>query len=135
MGKKALKTLKMKFKYFTYNEFDCKGGIGKGESMDDNFICMLDDAREEAGIPFKIVSGFRTPEYNKQLIDYGFKASATSSHLVGLAVDIEAKTSLERFKIVTALLKVGINRIGLGEEFIHADYDQNKTSKLIWNYY
>ena len=135
MGKKALKTKEMKFKYFTYREFDCKGGIGKGESMNDDFICMLDDAREEAGIPFKIVSGFRTPEYNKKLIDYGFKASATSSHLVGLAVDIEAKTSLERFKIVTALLKVGINRIGLGEEFIHADYDQNKTSKLIWNYY
>ena len=125
----------MKFKYFTYNEFDCKGGIGKGESMDNNFICLLDDARELAGIPFKITSGYRTPEYNKKLIDYGFKASATSSHLLGLAVDIEAKTSLERFKIVTALLKVGINRIGLGKEFIHADYDQNKTSKLIWNYY
>ena len=135
MGKEALKTKEMKFKYFTYNEFDCKGGLGKGESMNDDFICMLDDAREEAGIPFKIVSGFRTPEYNKQLIDYGFKASATSSHLIGLAVDIEAKTSLERFKIVTALLKVGINRIGLGKEFIHADYDTNKTSKLIWNYY
>ena len=118
----------MKFKYFTYNEFDCKGGIGKGESMDNNFICLLDDARELAGIPFKITSGYRTPEYNKQLIDYGFKASATSSHLLGLAVDIEAKTSLERFKIVTALLKVGINRIGLGKEFIHADYDQNKRS-------
>jgi uncharacterized protein YcbK (DUF882 family) len=125
----------MKFKYFTYNEFDCKSGQGKGENMNDDFICMLDDAREKAGIPFKIVSGFRTPEYNKKLIDYGFKASATSSHLLGLAVDIEAKTSLERFKIVTALLKVGINRIGLGEEFIHADYDTNKTSKLIWNYY
>ena len=125
----------MKFKYFIYKEFDCKGGQGKGENMNDDFICLLDDARELAGIPFKITSGYRTPEYNKQLIDYGFKASATSSHLLGLAVDIEAKTSLERFKIVTALLKVGINRIGLGKEFIHADYDQNKTSKLIWNYY
>ena len=135
MGKEALKTQEMIFKYFTYREFDCKGGIGKGESMNDNFICMLDDAREIAGIPFKIASGFRTPEYNKKLIDYGFKASATSSHLKGLAVDIEAKTSLERFKILTALLKVGINRIGLGEEFIHADYDTNKASKLIWNYY
>ncbi len=125
----------MKFKYFTYNEFDCKSGQGKGENMDDDFILMLDKAREKAGIPFKIVSGYRTSEYNKKLIDYGFKASATSSHLKGLAVDIEAKTSAERFKILTALLQVGINRIGLGEDFIHADYDRNKTSKLIWNYY
>jgi uncharacterized protein YcbK (DUF882 family) len=125
----------MKFKYFTYREFDCKGGQGKGESMNDDFICLLDDARELAGIPFKITSGYRTPEYNKQLIDYGFKASLTSSHIQGLAADIEAKSSEERFKILTALLKVGINRIGLGEDFIHADYDPNKKSKLIWNYY
>jgi hypothetical protein len=56
----------MKFKYFTYKEFDCKGGQGKGENMSDDFICLLDDARELARIPFKITSGYRTPEYNKQ---------------------------------------------------------------------
>ena len=65
----------MKFKYFTYKEFDCKGGQGKGENMNDDFICLLDDARELAGIPFKITSGYRTEEYNKRLMDYGFQAS------------------------------------------------------------
>ena len=89
----------MKFKYFTYKEFDCKGGEGKGENMNDDFICMLDEARGLAGIPFIITSGYRTFEYNKKLMDYGFKASITSSHIQGLAADIEAKTSEQRLEL------------------------------------
>ena len=116
----------MKFKYFTYKEFDCKGGQGKGENMNDDFICLLDDARELAGIPFKITSGYRTPEYNKQLIDYGFQASITSSHIQGLAADIEVKNSENRFRIVGALVSVGIYRIVIGKDFIHCDIVVNK---------
>ena len=125
----------MKFKYFTYKEFDCKGGQGKGENMNDDFICLLDDARELAGIPFKITSGYRTPEYNKQLIDYGFQASITSSRIQGLAADIEVKNSENRFRIIGALVSVGINRIGIGKDFIHCDIDENKKPNLIWTYY
>jgi hypothetical protein len=108
----------MKFKYFTYKEFDCKGGEGKGENMSDDFICLLDDARELAGIPFKITSGYRTEEYNKRLMDYGFQASITSSHLKGLAADIEVKSSEDRFRIIGALVSVGIYRIGIGKDFM-----------------
>tara|TARA_R100000908_G_C3613549_1_gene62545 strand:+ start:42 stop:419 length:378 start_codon:yes stop_codon:yes gene_type:complete len=125
----------MKFKYFTYKEFDCKGGEGKGENMDDDFIFMLDEAREIAGIPFKITSGYRTPEYNKRLMDYGFQASITSSHLQGLAADIEVKSSEDRFRIIGSLVSVGIYRIGIGKDFIHCDIDQNKKPNLIWTYY
>ena len=125
----------MAFKHFTYKEFDCKGGVGKGESMKEDFVCLLDDAREIAGIPFKITSGFRTPEYNQQLIDKGYKGSKTSSHLKGVAADIEAKTSKQKYNIITALLEVGISRIGIGENFIHCDIDTEKTQNLIWTYY
>jgi|TARA_R110000751_G_scaffold304940_1_gene420811 zinc D-Ala-D-Ala carboxypeptidase len=125
----------MKFKYFTYKEFDCKGGQGKGENMDDDFICMLDDARELARLPFKITSGYRTPEYNKRLIDYGFQASITSSHIQGLAADIEVKASEDRFRIIGSLMSVGIHRIGIGKDFIHCDIDENKKPNLIWTYY
>jgi len=125
----------MKFKYFTYKEFDCKGGQGKGENMSDDFICLLDDARELAGIPFKITSGYRTEEYNKRLMDYGFQASITSSHLKGLAADIEVKSSEDRFRIIGSLVSVGIYRIGIGKDFIHCDIDENKKPNLIWTYY
>lgn len=125
----------MSFKYFTYKEFDCKGGVGKGENMDQEFMCLLDDAREIAGIPFKITSGYRTKEYNQELIDKGYKGSKTSSHLKGLAADIEANTPKQRYIIITALLEVGIDRIGIGRNFIHCDIDINKNPNLIWTYY
>jgi len=124
----------MKFKYFTYKEFDCKGGQGKGENMSDDFICLLDDARELAGIPFKITSGYRTEEYNKRLMDYGFQASITSSHLKGLAIDVACVRSKDRFEMLTALLEVGFNRIGVASTFIHVDVDKNKSQNVIWTY-
>ena len=125
----------MRFKHFTYKEFDCKSGKGNGENMDNKFIDMLDKAREKAGIPFIITSGYRTNEYNQYLIDSGYKGSATSSHLKGVASDIEAKTSEQRYKIITALLDVGATRIGIGKNFIHVDTDIRKIQNLIWTYY
>jgi len=124
------------FKHFRWKEFDCKSGKGKGiDNMNENFICMLDDARELAGIPFKITSGFRTPEYNKLLMQEGYKTSKNSAHTKGLAVDIYTSDSSSRYKILTALLKTGFTRIGIGNNFIHCDIDHEKTQKLIWTYY
>lgn len=88
----------------------------------------LDLAREKAGIPFKINSAFRSVEYEKS---QGRKG--TSSHCFGLAVDIRCTTSLQRLKIVSALLEVGFERIGIGKTFIHVDFDQEKNS-AIWLY-
>lgn len=124
------------FKHFNYKEFDCKSGKGKGiDNMDKEFICLLDDARGIAGVPFKITSGYRTPEYNKALLEQGYKGSKNSSHTKGIAADIYAKDSFTRFKIVTALMIVGINRIGIGNNFIHCDIDEDKSQQVLWTYY
>ena len=103
--------------------------------MNENFICMLDEAREKANIPFNITSGYRTPEYNQALREEGYTASKNSSHMKGIAADISASNPTARFKIIQALLKVGFNRIGIGENFIHCDTDTEKQQNLIWNYY
>ena len=124
------------FKHFSWKEFDCKSGKGKGiDNMDKEFICLLDDARGIAGVPFEITSGYRTPEYNKALLEQGYKGSKNSSHTKGLAADIYAKDSFTRFKIVTALMIVGINRIGIGNNFVHCDIDQDKPQQVLWTYY
>tara|TARA_R110002051_G_scaffold177777_2_gene247609 strand:+ start:8168 stop:8548 length:381 start_codon:yes stop_codon:yes gene_type:complete len=126
----------MKFKYFTYKEFDCNSGEGKGvDNMNESFICMLDDARERAGIPFNITSGYRTPEYNKALMEQGYKTSKDSSHTKGIAADISTLNSTSRYKILDALLKTGFNRIGIGNTFIHCDTDINKIQNVTWTYY
>jgi len=124
------------FKHFKWKEFDCKSGKGKGiDNMKMNFICMLDDAREIAGIPFKITSGYRTPAHNQALREEGYRASKNSSHMKGIAADISAYDPITRFKILQSLLKVGFNRIGIAETFIHCDMDIEKTQNLIWTYY
>jgi zinc D-Ala-D-Ala carboxypeptidase len=124
------------FKYFSWKEFDCKSGKGKGiDNMNKEFICLLDDARGFADVPFKITSGYRTPEYNKALLEQGYKTSKNSSHTKGLAVDIYAKDSYMKFRIVTALMIVGISRIGIGNNFIHCDMDKEKPHQVLWTYY
>ena len=119
----------MKFKYFSYEEFDSPDIQGSGQMMSDVFITMLDIVREEYGQPIEINSGFRTEQHNQEV--GGVK---NSSHLIGLAADLKIKNGKERFKLVKLLIKHGFNRIGLAKTFIHVDIDSSKTPNTIWTY-
>lgn len=109
-----------KWKYFAEHEV---------YKLDKKLVDMLDKARDIAGIPFVITSGFRTPEHNKRV-----GGEPNSAHLRGLAVDLRCRNSLERHTIVNALLKVGFNRIGLGSSFIHCDIDSTLPQNVMWTY-
>ena len=97
-------------------------------NMSKEFLFVLDEAREIAGIPFIINSAYRSPEHPLSI------KNPSSSHIKGLAVDIKATDSKTRFKIVQALLKVGFTRIGIADTFIHVDLDLDKTQNVIWTY-
>jgi len=120
--------------YFNFEEFDSPDKIGsglpksQGGEMDLDFLHKLDDARTIAGIPFKITSGYRTPEHNAIC---GGKIG--SSHLKGCAVDIAVNNSSQRSAIVQGLIKSGFTRLGIAQTFIHADLDINKPN-AIWLY-
>ena len=124
----------MTLKYFKLSEFDCPFEEGSGSKMKPEFLEKLDEAREIAEIPFKITSGYRTKEYNEDLIKRGYKASRNSSHLKGLAADISVKDSKSRFIVFNSLLLAGFTRIGIAETFIHVDLDTDKTQNVIWTY-
>ncbi len=115
-------------KYFTLDEFDCPSHKGSGVNMDGNFIAKLEQAREIAGIPFKINSGYRTKERNQQV--GGVK---NSSHLIGVAADIAVGSGNERYIILNALIKAGFKRIGVAKTFIHCDTDSQKLNS-VWTY-
>lgn len=100
------------------------------DQMDSDFMHRLDTARGLAGIPFVVNSAYRTEEYEQSKGRDG-----TSSHTKGLAVDLKAETSRERYLIIKALLDAGFHRLGIGEDFIHVDGDQNKDRNVIWDYY
>tara|TARA_E500000318_G_C3426271_1_gene159301 strand:+ start:7 stop:363 length:357 start_codon:yes stop_codon:yes gene_type:complete len=116
-------------KYFKYHEFDSPDKPGSGHNMQLSFLELLDNARQIAGIPFKINSGFRTPEHNEKV-----GGAESSSHLRGHAADIHVSSSTYRYEILSALLEAGFTRIGIAKNFIHVDNDPIKTQKVIWTY-
>lgn len=113
--------------YFSKQEQACKC-CRQGE-FDKNFLEKLNKAREQAGIPFVINSGYRCEKHNKEV-----GGSNTSSHLKGIATDIRCDDSNKRFNIVVALLEAGFTRIGIGKNFIHVDDDKEKAQGVIWLY-
>jgi uncharacterized protein YcbK (DUF882 family) len=118
-------------RYFKPYEFNCKcGHCGLGfDDMDPVLLQMLDDARDHAGVPFKITSAVRCDAHNDKV-----GGSARSSHLKGLAVDIACDNSFNRFNIEYGLLMAGFKRKGVRKDFIHVDVDPDKAAFAHWLY-
>ena len=108
-------------------EFDSPDFQNSGTNMKLRFISSLQEARTIADIPFVITSGYRTKEHNEKV--EGVKNSA---HMVGKAADIACHTSINRFRIVAALLEVKFTRIGIYATYIHVDDDESKSSEVIF---
>lgn len=114
-----------KLKYFNLNEFaDKRSGAN---NMQPSTLLKLDKAREIAGIPFIVNSGYRDDNHPETI------KNPTSSHNKGYAVDIHV-TDQTRDIIQQALRQAGFTRIGLANTFIHADDDPNKTQYVTWFY-
>lgn len=116
-------------KNFKQSEFDSPDKPGSGSNMDEEFLQLLDRARDAAGVPFTITSGFRTKVHNKKV-----GGTRDSAHTRGFAADIRVTNSTNRFKIVSALISVGFTRIGIASTFIHVDNDPDKVEHVIWTY-
>lgn len=116
------------FRYFTLDEFTCSC-CGKNE-IREIFVEVLDIAREFAGIPFKINSGYRCKRHNDLI-----NGAPNSEHIHGLAADISVIDSHTRYVIITALLKAGITRIGVAKTFIHAGLGSDgHPEEVVWVY-
>ena len=121
-------------RYFQLSEFDSPDAPGSGAKMDKEFLALLDEARHIAGVPFKVNSGYRTQAHHNSLTKRGFKTAKNSAHLRGFAADIHAPDSRTRYAILQALIKVGFNRIGVANTFIHVDNDPSLPEEVIWTY-
>ena len=133
--------VKNELKYFKkdLSEFDSPDLKGSGlKNMSMNFVERLDQARHLTnGVPFRITSGFRTPEYHANLKKRGYHTSPTSLHLEGLAADIATPDARSRYKIITSLLAIGFTRLGIGQGFVHVDQapETKKSQEVMWDYY
>lgn len=119
-----------KYKHFSQKDFSRCNPACDINQMDESFLSRVDTARETSGIPYVVNSAYRTVEHEKKNGRDG-----SSSHTKGLALDIKAVGSRQRYYILKGLLAVGFTRIGIGENFIHVDDDPEKERKVIWHYY
>ena len=95
--------------------------------MKQEFLLRIDEAREEANVPFRINSGFRCPEHNEAV---GGKDD--SSHLKGWGADISCISAYHRFRMVKGLIKAGFTRIHVGKDYLHTDLNPDKAEEVIW---
>lgn len=118
----------IKLNYFKVEEFNQPNFPESWRKMDLNLLMLLDKIRHRAGIPFKINSAYRSPEYNKKI-----GGVSNSAHCLGKAVDIAATDSKSRFLIIEAAIHFGIQRIGIDKNFIHLDI-KDEPIEVAWLY-
>jgi uncharacterized protein YcbK (DUF882 family) len=99
--------------------------------IDGHLLFLLEELQDDCPIPFNITSGARCKKHNAKV-----GGSDTSSHLLGLAVDIAVANSWERYHIVRTVMQDWAEpvRIGVAKTFIHIDIDKNKPQEVLWTY-
>lgn len=117
----------MELKYFSPSEFTLLGEV-VFDRMQPEFLALLDECRERAGVPFKITSSYRTPEHNARV-----GGSPTSMHLKGRAVDIACSSGRVRARIMHAALGLGLT-VGVMKNALHLD-DRSTDSPIVFDYY
>jgi len=108
--------------------FACKCGCGLCNPSP-KLLGMLDLVEGLLKIKLVVNSGCRCPKHNAK--EGGGK---TSAHLTGEAVDIACASDTLRYRLISALLSVGFNRIGIAKTFLHADVSATLGQNCIWVY-
>lgn len=120
-------------KYFQDIEFRRCTPSCSIEDMEQDFLDLLDNIRVTAGIPLVLTCAYRSSAYDKSK-----DRSGKGAHTFGVAVDIRCNTDSNRYKIISAALKCGVTRIGIGKGFVHIDAGtraQGLSEKVCWTYY
>ncbi len=111
-------------KNFKLEEFRCKDGTDVPDEFIPNVrqLCMnLQTLRDYIGKPIVVISGYRSPEYNKKI-----GGAKKSQHMLAKAADIVVSdmTSLEVRDIIIQLIKEGTmdpGGVGIYPTFVHYD--------------
>ena len=128
------------FTYFSPQEFACKcdkciTNYDNELKVSTRLIEKLEHLRKLYKLPIKINSGFRCKDH--PLTISRPESKGLSSHAKGLAADISAKSSRERYALIQLIIKHNLfSRIGVSgkDNFIHVDIDKDKSDQLIWIY-
>lgn len=115
---------------FSRAEMRCKCGSCREDEMDEEFMRMLQELRNEMG-PLRISSGRRCYSHNENSGGY-----PKSAHLVGQGSDIQV-FGPRALKIVEQARRLGFSGIGIAQKgehkhrFIHLD---TLPREALWSY-
>ncbi len=109
---------------FSLSEFRCRDGSDVPEELMDNVRLLaknLQVLREHVGKPIRVISGYRSPTYNKKI-----GGARKSQHMVAKAADIKISgmSPAEVKAVIVQLIKEGkmhSGGIGLYTTFTHYD--------------
>lgn len=105
---------------FKLDEFRCKGD-GK-VAMDATFLDRLQRLRDLYGKPLRIMSGYRSPEYNNKVSFTGLNGPHTTGRAVDILID-----RAEAYKLLVVALDCGFTGVGVAQKgptssrFLHLD--------------
>lgn len=117
-------------KYFKAHEFRChcnRGVLCDAVPMNEEFLELLDNLREEWGSPLSPTSAQRCHYSNNKV-----GGAPLSQHLIGRAADFMFNNSEEARDFAYLAEKIGFTGIGLGERLVHID---NRKTKARWFYH
>jgi uncharacterized protein YcbK (DUF882 family) len=120
-------------RYFASGEYDYKAldkinyllrchYTNKVKAIDVGVLDLLCDIRETlaANKQLKIISGYRSPEYNEYLAGLGRHVAGNSLHLQGLAIDF-AIDGIGTSKVSSIARSFASGGVGSYPEFVHID--------------
>jgi hypothetical protein len=108
---------------FKIGEFACKCSRCTEVLVDEALVEWLQKLRDYFGVPVNVNSGYRCELHNKAV-----GGAATSHHLRGMAADIRVK-GISPEEVAKYAESIGIQRIGLYDNFVHIGSD---TRKRFW---
>lgn len=114
------------YPHFTEEEFNRAIPSCSLLQMDSTFMKHIEEARERSGVPFIVNSAYRTVDWEH---DHG--RSGNSFHCVGQALDIRCTDSIDRYKIIEAIMFYGNLSVMVYPTFLHVD---NRLPKKLMVY-
>jgi uncharacterized protein YcbK (DUF882 family) len=104
------------------------------QSIRFGMVRMLDELREQTGVPIVITSSYRDSVHNASVggVQNSSHCLAPDGFYSGVDFSIEGLGGGALFKLITTALALGFKRIGIYPKHLHLDIEDDLPQNVIW---